>query len=271
MLTKELSVAKELSLAAGEIILRHYAQEVEVHMKAENSPVTQADRDSNAYITEKLKEIFPDDGILAEESKDSLSRLEKSRIWLVDPMDGTKEFIDKVGQFAVMIGLVEKGVPQLGVVFQPTTSMMLFAVRGGGAFLTQGTVTRAVSVSDVDDPAAMRLVVSRSHRSPLVDSIMKELRIEKDVKSGSVGLKVGLLVKQESDLYVHPNSKTKEWDTAAPQIILEEAGGIMTDCWGQPLLYNKEDTYNSKGFVASNGQAHDEIIARIRPFLAAMD
>jgi len=271
MLKRELQVARELCLGAGGIILEHYAKDVEVQMKDENSPVTQADRDSNLFITQKIGELFPDDGILAEESKDDASRLGKRRVWVVDPMDGTREFIDKVGQFAVMIGLVENGRPILGVVYQPTTEMMLFAVKGEGAFLMQKGEPKRVSVSDLREPGAMRLVVSRSHRSPLVDSIMKALEIDQDVKSGSVGLKVGLLVKQESDLYIHPNSKTKEWDTAAPQIILEEAGGKMTDCWGKPLVYNKEDTYNRKGFVASNGKAHAEIVARIEPFLGDMD
>jgi len=271
MLKRELQAARELCLGAGRILLEHYAREVTVHMKDGNSPVTQADRDSNQFITTKLGELFPDDGILAEESKDGAERLAKRRVWVVDPMDGTKEFIDKVGQFAVMIGLVEDGHPVLGAVYQPTTEMMLFAVKGEGAFLQQAGETKRVSVSDLKAPRAMRLVVSRSHRSPLVDAIMQALEIEQDVKSGSVGLKVGLQVKQDSDLYIHPNSKTKEWDTAAPQIILEEAGGKMTDCWGAPLSYNKEDTYNRKGFVASNGQAHDEIVSRIEPFLSDMD
>lgn len=92
-----------------------------------------------------------------------------------------------------------------------------------------------------------------------------------DVSSGSVGLKVGLLADQQADLYIHPNSKTKEWDTAAPQIILEEAGGKMTDCWGRPLKYNKQNVYNAQGYVASNGQRHDEIVEKITPFLSQMD
>lgn len=271
MLTKELATAKELALEAGRIVLRYYDQDIEVGLKKEKEPVTQADKDSNTFITTELANVFPDDGILAEESKDDLSRLNRQRIWIIDPMDGTKEFIDKVGQFAVMIGLAEDGIPTLGVVYQPTTGMMLLAVRGQGAHLVIDGQKRQVHVSDVQDIPDMRLVVSRSHRSHLVDSIRNSLEIKKEVASGSVGLKVGLLIQQQSDLYIHPNSKTKEWDTAAPQIILEEAGGTITDCWGNPLKYNKENVYNDKGFIASNGKRHTEIIETIEPFLSGMD
>lgn len=271
MLEKELSAATELSLAAGEIILKYYNQDVDVQLKAGKEPVTQADKDSNEYITSQLRGLFPDDGILAEESKDDLNRLEKERVWLVDPMDGTREFIDKIGQFAVMIGLVENGIPVLGVVYQPTTKTMFYAVKGQGAFVARKGERSILTVSQVTKPADMRLVVSRSHRSPLVSAMMEKLGVSKEISSGSVGLKVGLLAEQKSDLYLHPNSKTKEWDTCAPQIILEEAGGRMTDCWGQPMKYNKTNVYNDRGFVASNNTTHDKIISQIAPFLEKMD
>ncbi|MCH9007422.1 3'(2'),5'-bisphosphate nucleotidase CysQ [candidate division KSB1 bacterium] len=271
MLEKELNLAQELSLEAGRIVMSFYDTDVSVSWKNETDPVTQADKDSNEFITAELSKLFSDDGILAEESKEDLNRLSKSRVWLVDPMDGTKEFIEKVGQFSVMIGLVENGRPVLGVVYQPTTDMMLFAVKGDGAFVVRAGEKISVRVSDVAAVDQMRMVVSRSHRAPLVDTIKDTLGIEKEVASGSVGLKVGLLVEQKSDLYIHPNSKTKEGDTCAPQIILEEAGGQMTDCWGNPLTYNKEDVFNAKGFIASNGKAHAGILNKISPFLDQMD
>lgn len=269
--SKELNTAIELAKEAGNIVMSFYETDYDVSYKGENNPVTQADQASNEYITTEIRKHFPGDAILAEESKDDLSRLRSRRVWLVDPMDGTKEFIDKVGQFAVMIGLVEDGRPVMGVVYQPVTNMMLTAVKGQGAYsITDGERTR-LSVSDVTEPSEMRLVVSRSHRSPLVNAIMEALGIRKDVSSGSVGLKVGLMVQNKSDLYIHPNSKTKEWDTCAPQVILEEAGGKMTDCWGNPLLYNKENTYNDKGFIASNGKVHEYIVEKVIPFLDKMD
>ncbi len=266
-----MNAAQKLSVEAGQIILKHYSQDISVTLKKQNEPVTEADKESNLYITEKLQKLFPEDGILAEESKDNRERRNKSRVWIVDPMDGTKEFIDKNGQFAVMIGLAQDGLPVMGVVYQPVTKKMFYATKGGGAFLKQNDEVNKLIVSKVNEASQMRLVVSRSHRSKLLDEIKNELRIEKDIATGSVGLKVGLLVENKSDLYIHPNSKTKEWDTCAPQIILEEAGGRMTDCWGSPMLYNKENVFNDKGYVASNNQCHPEIVERIEPFLAQMD
>lgn len=270
MYEKELKTAEALVREAGNIVLKYYHEEYDIELKKGHEPVTEADKASNQFIATRLEELFPEDGILAEESRDDLSRLDKTRVWLVDPMDGTREFIDKVGQFAVMIGLVESGRPVLGVVYQPTTKILYSAAREQGAYLSRNGERQRVQVSGISDVEQMRLVVSRSHRARLVDTMKDILGIEKEVSSGSVGLKVGLLIQSQSDLYLHPNSKTKEWDTCAPQIILEEAGGVMTDCWGEPLRYNKQNVYNDKGFVASNGRKHREIIERIQPFLHEM-
>lgn len=267
MLKEELKIATELVKEAGKIVLKYYHQDYQVDMKKENEPVTQADHSSNEFITAKLREYFPEDGILAEESKDDLSRLEKRRVWLVDPMDGTREFIDKIGEFSVMIGLVESGRPVLGAVFQPTTGVLYSAALGLGAFVSQNGEQRRLKVSDVTDISQMTMVVSRSHRAALVDKMKLALGLKKEVSSGSVGLKVGLMAETKCDLYLHPNSKTKEWDTCAPEIILQEAGGQITDCWGEPLRYNKRNVYNDKGFVASNSRCHRRILEIIRPFL----
>lgn len=267
MLSKELETAIGLAKEGGRIVLKYYHQDYNVNLKGGKEPVTEADKASNAFITGELRKLFPDDGILAEESKDDLQRLERKRVWLVDPMDGTKEFIEKIGQFAVMIGLVENGRPVLGAVYQPTTDTLFVAGKGAGAFVVRSGSKSPLKVSEISEIADMRLVISRSHRSPLVDEIKQVLGVQKEVSSGSVGLKVGLMVENRSDLYIHPNPKTKEWDTCAPEIILSEAGGVFTDCWGEPLKYNKENVFNDRGFVASNGRAHSEIIEKIKPFL----
>lgn len=271
MFFKELKDASELVKKAGEIILKYYDQDVEIEYKKGDGPVTEADKASNEFLVSSLRELYPDDAILSEESKDDRTRLEKRRVWLVDPMDGTREFIDKVGQFSAMIGLVEKGRPVLGVVYQPTTRVLFSAATNMGAHISFNGEKQRLHVSDLADISKMRLVVSRSHRSPLVDAMMEAMGIKQDIASGSVGLKVGLLVQQKCDLYLHPNSKTKEWDTCAPEVIVREAGGKITDCWGEPLRYNKENVYNQKGFVVSNGKSHFEIVDKIRPFLDQMD
>ncbi len=267
MLRDELEFATDLVKEAGKIVLRYYDQEYRVDMKKENEPVTQADHASNEFITSRLNQYFPDDGILAEESKDDLSRLNKRRVWLVDPMDGTREFIDKIGEFSVMVGLVENGHPILGLVYQPTTHVLYTAAKNVGAFVYQNGEQRKLKVSAVEAITEMTMVVSRSHRAALVDKMKNALGLKNEVSSGSVGLKVGLMVETRCDLYLHPNSKTKEWDTCAPEIILREAGGQITDCWGEPLQYNKKNVYNDKGFVASNGRCHQRILGIIKPYL----
>jgi 3'(2'), 5'-bisphosphate nucleotidase len=271
MYEKELQASIDLCRAAGRLVMQYYGKDVGIRVKKDDSPVTHADRASNDYITSELHNLFPDDGILAEESKDSPERLDRRRVWIVDPMDGTREFIDEIGQFAVMIGLAVDKHPVLGVVYQPTENKMFFAVEGQGAYVMKDGSKQRVQVSEITSVPDMRLVVSRSHRSHLVDAMKQSLDISREVASGSVGLKVGLLIEDRSDLYMHPNSKTKEWDTCAPEVILHEAGGKITDCWGNPLQYNKENTFNDKGFIASNNQKHEHIIAAIEPFLADMD
>lgn len=267
MFTKELNSIEELVREAGQIVLKYYDQDYKIEFKNEREPVTQADRASNAFITEKLKTVFPEYGILAEESRDDSERLHCDRVWLVDPMDGTQEFIDKVGEFSIMIGLVEHGRPVVGVVYHPSSDTLYSAAKNEGAFVTRNGKRSPLKVSRVSEIKQMRLVVSRSHRAALVDCMKNALGIEKEVCSGSVGLKVGLLAEARSDLYLHPNTKTKEWDTCAPDMILHEAGGKMTDLWGEPLRYNKSYVYNEKGFIASNGRKHFEIIEQVKPFL----
>ena len=265
---KELKITENLVREAGRMILEYYHQDYRIDFKSENEPVTQADKAANAFITQRLKSLYPEDGVLAEESKDDLRRLYCRRVWLVDPMDGTKEFIDKVGQFAVMIGLVEEAHPVLGAVYQPTNDTLFIAAKGNGAFVIRNGEWRTLKVSEVTEISQMSLVVSRSHRASLVDAMKNSLGIENEVLSGSVGLKIGLLVESKSDLYLHPNTKTKEWDTCAPEIILREAGGIITDLLGESLRYNKQNVYNQKGFIASNGKAHFDIIEKTKPLFA---
>ena len=164
MLSNELKNATDIVKEAGRILLEYYHQDYKIEFKKGDGPVTEADKASNDFIISRLRELYPDDGILSEESKDDFKRLEKERVWSVDPMDGTREFIDKVGQFAAMIGLVENGKSVLGVVYQPTTDTLFSAVKGQGAFLIRKGEKSQRKVYDFSDPSRMRLVVSRSHR-----------------------------------------------------------------------------------------------------------
>jgi len=268
---QELRFACELARVAGAAILEHY--EGPLHIQQKNydddiEPVTQADTIANELIVTGLKRDFPNDGILAEESIDTKRRLEKSRVWMVDPLDGTNGFIDGNGDFAVQIGLAEDGRCVMGVVYQPLTGVLYRAVRGGGTWIERPQFDpMQAKVSDKKTLSAMRLAASRSHRSPRMNKVVTRLGFQEEVQRGSVGIKIGLLVEQQCDVYIHLSARTKQWDTCAPEVILTEAGGRITDLFGYPLNYNVPDVQNRNGLVASNGVSHDQIIETLAPLL----
>src|SRR6266446_1027269 len=253
----ELGVAVALAREAGAAILDLYEGPIEVQQKFHldlREPVTLADRIANDLIVNAIRRDFPDDGILAEESVDTDRRLGKRRVWVIDPLDGTNGFIDGNGDFAVQIGLAEDGECVVGVVYQPLTGVLYRAVRGQGTWIERPEYEpERAQVSDQRDVTRMRLAASRSHRSSRMNKVVSILGVKEEVRRGSVGIKVGLIVERQCDLYVHLSSRTKQWDTCAPQLILTEAGGQMTDLFGQPLRYNVLDVQNRNGLVASNG------------------
>jgi 3'(2'), 5'-bisphosphate nucleotidase len=263
-LDRELEVAIDLARRAGRELLTFYGSDDAVQWKDGSEPVTAADKAANALIVEGLAIAFPDDGLLAEESPDTTGRLRRDRLWVVDPMDGTKEFIKRNGEFSVMIGLAVDGRASLGVVYQPTCDRLYYGVPGEGAFLVDaGGAPQPLAVSELTDPAEMCVAVSRSHRSARIDAVRDALGISREVQSGSVGLKVGLICERRCDLYIHPSPQTKQWDTCAPEAVLVAAGGRMTDLAGDAFVYNRTDLYNRLGILATNDRVHDRILERV--------
>ncbi|HEU5459366.1 MAG TPA: 3'(2'),5'-bisphosphate nucleotidase CysQ [Pyrinomonadaceae bacterium] len=271
MYDRELQTALTLARAAGAAILDLYEGPINVEQKKYDDdiePVTQADRIANEMIVTGLKREFPNDGILAEESVDTKRRLEKTRVWMVDPLDGTNGFIDGNGDFAVQIGLAEEGQCVLGVVYQPLTGVLYRAVRGEGTWIERPEFEpERANASNNKDLSRMRLAASRSHRSPRMNKVVARFGFRDEVQRGSVGIKIGLLVEQQCDVYIHLSPRTKQWDTCAPEVILTEAGGRITDLFGYPLNYNVPDVQTRNGLVASNGAAHDQIIQNLAPLL----
>src|SRR6476469_2384311 len=269
---REMSIALELAREAGAAILDVYDGPFEIEQKAgagDLEPVTQADRVANEIIVARLRQEFPGDGILAEESIDTSHRLQKSRVWMIDPLDGTTGFIDGNGDFAVQIGLTEIGECVLGVVYQPLTGVLYRAIRGGGTWIERPDFEPEQGhVSDHREISTMRLAASRSHPSPRMGQVLQAFGIRDKVLRGSVGIKVGLIVEQQCDLYVHLSPRTKQWDTCAPEVILTEAGGRITDLFGRPLRYNHADVQNRNGVIASNGVSHSQIVAALQPLLS---
>ncbi len=257
----ELVIVEKLVRQAGALVREYYDKGADVDWKGVNDPVTTADRAANEFLVSELSKAFPADGIIAEESQDNVERLDRERVWIIDPLDGTREFVDHIGEFSVMVGLAIAGKPVLGVVYQPVVDLLYRGLVGQVAEVVERGQARPLAVSAVADPAEMRMVASRSHRNPLVAEVREALGVTRDRPSGSVGLKVGLLGTRECDLYIHPAPGLKEWDTCAPDAILRAAGGAISDAWGRPLQYNKPDVRQRYGLIASNGLIHEQIVA----------
>lgn len=268
---RELEIARRLAREAGALALEYYDRPLHIEQKQtadDREPVTEADRAANAHIVSGIRQAFSDDGILAEESVDTARRLTKRRVWMIDPLDGTNGFIARDGDFAVQIGLAVEGTSMLGVVYQPLPDVLYWAVTGQGTWIERaGLPVERARVSTNGEVAEMRLAASRSHRSPRMDRVVRRLGVKEEVRRGSVGIKIGLIIEQQCDLYVHLSPRTKQWDTCAPEIILHEAGGRVTDLFGFPLGYNSPDVQNRNGIVATNGAAHDLVIAGLAPLL----
>jgi len=273
MLQNELEAAIDAALLAGKTIIKHYEAGFETEEKfgADNfsEPVTVADREASRIIVDKLAAAFPDDGILSEEETDDLERrISKQRVWIIDPIDGTAGFVKHDGDFGVQIGLAEKGKPVVGVVYLPFHDVLSYAVKGGGSFtVTRGGEAVRVRTSEKKAFGDMTLAVSRNHRTARMSRIIEQFGFTKTINRGSVGLKVGLIADQTCDIYIHPSPRTKLWDTCAPQIILEEAGGRFTDLFGLELSYDSRDLQNRNGILATNGAAHDLAVRQLAPVL----
>ncbi|RKG73909.1 3'(2'),5'-bisphosphate nucleotidase CysQ family protein [Corallococcus terminator] len=260
-LALELEVARRIARQAGDLLLQVYATDFSVTNKAGGAgPVTLADERANAFIVGELRKAFPGDGVVAEETEDASDAKRFERCWYVDPLDGTQEFVNRNGEFAVHIGLAVEGRPALGVVYRAVGDVLYSGVVGGQGFVEDPQGRRVLRVSDVADPAALRLVVSRSHRSSATDAVVTRLGITREKESGSVGVKCGLLAEARCDLYVHASDKSYRWDNCAPEAVLRSAGGILTDLAGVPYRYDGSELQNRRGLLACNAAAFDQVL-----------
>jgi 3'(2'), 5'-bisphosphate nucleotidase len=182
------------------------------------------------------------------------------RVWYVDPMDGTSDFVARTGDFVVMIGLAIAGWPVLGVVYHPPSDTLYRGGHGLGAEKLAAGERTELQVSGVRDPRQARLVVSRSHTPEIVAGLASRLGFERLEPCGSVGLKAARIAEGTSEVYLHPSIGTKLWDTCAPEAILVAAGGTFSDCDGKPLVYDRRHLHNERGIIASNGRLHDILV-----------
>lgn len=267
---REIDEVLRIARLASDCVARVYATPFTVEMKGPGDPVTAADREANEIICRAIEASFPGDSILAEESvpddpAEIARRVAASRVWFVDPLDGTREFAARNGEFAVMIGLAVHGRATLGVLVLPVTGQALVGRVGEGAFLEAPTGSRTpLRVSDTADPRAATLVVSRSHRPAIVSPVVDRLGIGRVMPCGSVGMKVARIALGAADLYVHGGAGTKRWDSCAPEAVLCGAGGRFTDLGGHAIDYGSPELRLRHGILASNGVLHDAVLAITR-------
>jgi len=291
----DLELAARAALAGGRALFRYYGDEIsgprvtdrerasrrarlDVEEKAPGDPVTAADHASNRAVLELLSRERPEDAALSEESRPPAAGERGGRLWVVDPLDGTKEFIGAIGEFAVMVGLAVDGRAVLGAVYRPDPGILYVGEVGRGAWRAavdartfDGTLASLpfgpLRVTERAD-GPVRLIHSRSHTPEGLDRLEEAFgdRGVEGIPCGSVGVKVGVIAEGRADLYVHPVPYLKEWDTCAPEAVLRGAGGRVTDCLGEPLAYGKDRPSQPEGLLA----ATPEVWRRVLPVVRAM-
>ena len=252
---------------AGNAVMEIYKHDFTSTTKKDNSPLTEADLKSNDIIQKIIVGTgYP---VLSEESVDNKKRLEHDKIWIVDPLDGTSDFVSKSGEFTIMIALVDKHEPILGVIYWPTNDILYVAQKGCGAYKFANGVWEKLTISKRSDLRNCRALGSRHHLSSHEVNFLKLLNIEKFSERGS-SLKVTDICSGAADLYFTMTNKIKQWDTCASNCLITEVGGKMTDMLGNELEYNTENIYHDNGILVTNGIIHDIVTERYNEFLRKM-
>jgi len=252
MYEKELEAALHAAKEAQKVILEVYAKDFDVEIKSDNSPVTEADKKADDMIRRELGKAFPEYGFLTEESKDTDERFSKRAIWIVDPVDGTKEFVSKNGQFTTNIALCVDHEIVVGIINVPCQNKIYYAVKGEGAYvLENGVATRIHSSDRKDHLRAMRSVSFFNPREAEFMEIHKE-RFEGEATPIGAALKFCMIAEGKFDYFIRMSGGTKEWDVASGDLIVSEAGGILIQPDGTRFSYNRHDVYNRNGYVLAN-------------------
>jgi len=281
ILEHELETALELVTRCGAIALEIQSGGVstlQTSDKPDNQgPVTRADIAVETMIVEALRASFPDDAILAEELARDPSWQRTRRVWMIDPVDGTRDFAEGDPSWAIHVALTIDGRPALGVVHEPGHQRTSWAVDVEGtrhAWCRQAGARAAVALHGLGRPHARQwtMVTSKSHRSGRSDELAALLGIGPDeqLRTGSTGVKLAMVARGEAQMYAHPTVGTKLWDSCAPQVVLHAAGGRLTDMCGEPLRYVGPGLGNDRGLLATGrGIDHDALVERLRPLTSA--
>lgn len=248
----ELEAAIKAGLIAKDIILDIYKSSFEVEIKDDNSPVTLADKKADLAVRAHLAPLFPTYHFLTEEGEDNEDRLSAEMVWIIDPLDGTKDFVNRDNEFTVCIALAKNGEVVVGVIVVPVTGEVYYATKGGGAYMiTADGKTQKIQVNDKKEN--ITIAVSRYHkRASETDYIKRNSDlIKNNVTLGST-LKAVAIAKGDIELFYRAGAGTKEWDVAAADIIVTEAGGLFLKPDGTTIKYNKKDVHNHAGYIIAN-------------------
>lgn len=260
----------QLVKEAGKKTLEYYGKSHHSEIKTDGSLLTEADVEANKILVNGLKDLFPNDGRLSEESEDSLERLTKERVWIIDPIDGTADFHlgeEGKGDFAVIVGLSVNGKAEFGVLYAPVHNTLFIGQRGQGSYIITPQGKRRLLVSDRSRVQDMTLIVNSRLSNKDIDKITKYVPVKNLSRGGSAGLRVCRMANQEAD--IHISFTGKDWDYCASDIILSEAGGVMTDLENNPCMWNNKEPEKKTMRVSTNGKAHEEILNYVRAYVAA--
>ena len=254
MFERELEVALLAVNSVRELILDVYnSDNFGVEIKEDNSPVTKADKAADKKIREILSGAFPLYSLLTEESVDDKTRLKNDYVWIVDPIDGTKDFVAKNGEFSVNIGLSYKHKAVLGVILIPVSGEIYFAVEGKGSFYQMNESSKPIQIHVNDKIDDLTAFLSNFHLNEIERAMIeKHSDVIKHQRRVGSTIKGCLIAKGEGEYHYRFSSNTKEWDTCAMQAIVEEAGGYILKFNGERILYNREDVYNRDGYIICN-------------------
>lgn len=259
----EADLAVNTIIDCGKSIMEIYQKEFRTSFKSEKEYLTEADIKSNHLIQKKLSSTnYP---ILSEESIDDKKRLESKIVWIIDPLDGTADFVNKTGEFTLMISLVKNQKPILGIIYWLTNNVLYLAQKDRGAFQFKNKKWSKITVSTISNIEDCRVLMSRHHISKTEENFLKYLNIKNYSNKGS-SLKATEIASGCAEVYFTDTNKIKQWDTCASYCLIKEAGGNITDLNGNDLQYNTNEINHQNGILVTNGLIHDKLIKKYKEF-----
>jgi 3'(2'), 5'-bisphosphate nucleotidase len=255
-LNKAIELVQRAATIVNDIRKRHYEIRDKGHGQG---PVTDADMAVNDFLVIELSKNFPSDLIVSEEASLPKDFMQDRRVWFIDPIDGTKDFINKSEDWSIMLGMAINARPTLGAIYQPDKDKLYYASEGSGAFMKHGKTIKKITTRSIREIKEAVLIQSRSHFSKKVSHVAQKLGITRVIQQGSIGLKFCTIAEGNADLYLNYSNRCHLWDLCAPEIILREAGGIVVHDQGEPLSYAYTEAKIDTPFVAAAGTLAESI------------